>query len=144
MHVSKLFGALTAIALTTLAVGTAFAAAPANITIAQTKLGRVYATAQGMTVYEFKNDNTLSHASACYGNCAVLWPPVPAPSGYVPVKPWGTTTRTNGIKQLTYKGYPLYTWIKDVKPGDVTGQGVHGKWRVVKTAVAQTSWTRTP
>lgn len=27
---------------------------------------------------------------------------------------------------------PLYYWVKDKKPGDVTGDGVNGVWHVAK------------
>jgi len=54
---------------------------------------------------------------------------------------FGTTTRAGGVKQLTYDGAPLYTWIKDKKPGDMTGQGVEGIWWavVVNTSGATSS-----
>ena len=35
-------------------------------------------------------------------------------------------------KMWAYNGWPLYTFIKDAKPGDVTGDGVGGVWHVVK------------
>jgi len=31
-----------------------------------------------------------------------------------------------------YDGKPLYTWFKDKKPGDVTGDMVEGLWHIVK------------
>ena len=121
--------------------GLALAAAlPANIKTMQTKLGTVYATTGGMTVYEFKKDNPHTQRSVCYGGCAKLWPPVAAPAGFVPAAPWGVTTRHGGARQLTYDGYPLYTWIKDTKPGDVTGQGVKDLWRAARPATPL-AWT---
>ena len=36
----------------------------------------------------------------------------------------GTITRSDGAQQVTYNGHPLYTFIKDTKPGETTGQGV--------------------
>ena len=33
--------------------------------------------------------------------------------------------------RLTYDGAPLYTFVKDKKPGDRTGQGAYGVWWVV-------------
>jgi Secreted repeat of unknown function len=36
----------------------------------------------------------------------------------------GTITRSGGQHQVTYNGHPLYTFVKDTKPGDTTGQGV--------------------
>ena len=37
----------------------------------------------------------------------------------------GTTTRSDGKKQVTYNGHPLYTFIGDSSPGDTSGQGVN-------------------
>jgi predicted lipoprotein with Yx(FWY)xxD motif len=45
---------------------------------------------------------------------------------------WSVTTRTDGTKQYTYKGMPLYFYSKDTKPEDVTGDGVGGVWHLVK------------
>ncbi|HVE21193.1 MAG TPA: hypothetical protein VNC39_04400 [Acidocella sp.] len=113
---------------------------PANIETMQTKIGTVYATTGGKTVYEFKKDSPHSHSSACYAGCAALWPPVAAPAGFVPAAPWGVVARHDGTpRQLTYKGYPLYTWSKDAKPGDVTGQGVKDFWRAARPGAAA-SW----
>jgi hypothetical protein len=36
----------------------------------------------------------------------------------------GTIRRSDGTRQVTYNGHPLYTFVKDHKTGDVTGQGV--------------------
>ena len=30
--------------------------------------------------------------------------------------------------QWAYDGKPLYLWIKDTKPGDMTGDGVNDVW----------------
>ena len=37
----------------------------------------------------------------------------------------------DGSKQWAYKGKPLYTFAKDTKPGDVTGDGfLNGAWHL--------------
>lgn len=41
-------------------------------------------------------------------------------------------TREDGGRQWTYKGRPLYAWIKDCKPGDATGNGLNKVWHAVK------------
>ena len=41
-------------------------------------------------------------------------------------------TRADGMKQWAYKGKPLYTWVKDTKPGDMTGNGFLNLWRVAR------------
>ena len=43
----------------------------------------------------------------------------------------GTTTRKDGTMQVTYNGWPLYYYVKDPKPGDVTGQDVGEVWYVL-------------
>ena len=41
--------------------------------------------------------------------------------------------RSTGHKQWTYKGKPLYLWIKDSKPGDRTGDGFNNAWRLARS-----------
>ncbi len=52
----------------------------------------------------------------------------------------GTITRSDGTKQVTYKGHPLYFFAKDKDDGDAYGQGVHGfgaDWYVLKPSGAK-------
>jgi predicted lipoprotein with Yx(FWY)xxD motif len=43
----------------------------------------------------------------------------------------GVIILPDGTRQVTYKGYPLYTYTKDLKPGDTNGHGIDGKWLLV-------------
>jgi hypothetical protein len=48
----------------------------------------------------------------------------------------GTAKRRDGKIQLTYNGWPLYTYAGDSKAGDTTGQGVSqfgAAWYLLKT-----------
>jgi predicted lipoprotein with Yx(FWY)xxD motif len=45
---------------------------------------------------------------------------------------WTVVTRDDGSKQWAYKNKPLYTWVKDSKPGDTTGEGFNNVWHVAK------------
>ena len=90
----------------------------------------VMVNSAGMTVYTFDKDTAFSGKSACNGPCIALWPAV-APSGD-PHGDYSVVTRDDGSKQLAYKGKPLYLYIKDQKPGDVTGDNVKDVWHVVK------------
>jgi predicted lipoprotein with Yx(FWY)xxD motif len=45
---------------------------------------------------------------------------------------WSIVARDDGGKQWAYKGKPLYTWAKDQKPGDRTGDGVNNVWHVAR------------
>jgi predicted lipoprotein with Yx(FWY)xxD motif len=81
----------------------------------------------GMTLYSFDKDS--NGKSACYNQCATIWPP--AAVGDASGKDFGETVRTDGSKQLTYKGKPMYYYINDKKAGDTTGDKVNNVWHVV-------------
>lgn len=83
---------------------------------------------KGMTVYTYDKDS--AGKSTCTGQCAENWPPVQA--GSAPLSaPWSAVTRDDGTRQLAYKGKPLYTFMKDKKPGDKEGNNVKEVWHVV-------------
>jgi predicted lipoprotein with Yx(FWY)xxD motif len=84
----------------------------------------------GMTVYTYDKDTPDSGKSACVATCAKNWPPVMAEG--TPAAPYSVVTREDGARQLAHKGKPLYTFVKDKKAGDKTGDGVGGAWHVVK------------
>jgi predicted lipoprotein with Yx(FWY)xxD motif len=49
----------------------------------------------------------------------------------------GRVIRPDGSTQLSYGGHPLYSYIRDVKPGLVTGQAIDqdgGPWYVLGPA----------
>lgn len=100
-----------------------------QVKAAQTTLGKVVVTAQGRTLYMFVADK--HGKSACSGKCASFWPPLlttgkPRAAAGVKASLLGTTTRTGGKLQVTYKGHPLYLFVKDTASGQVNGQGVNG------------------
>jgi predicted lipoprotein with Yx(FWY)xxD motif len=111
-----------------LVAGTAFAAEPAGGP-PMVKDG-MYVNAKGMTLYTFDKDTPGK--SACNGQCAINWPPLIVADGAKASGDWSIVTRDDGLKQWAYKGKPLYTWIKDQKPGDKTGDGVNKIWHVAK------------
>ena len=84
----------------------------------------------GMTLYTFDKDT--AGKSNCNGQCAVNWPPLAAKADDKASGGWTVVTRDDGSKQWAYKGKPLYTWIKDQKAGDKTGDGVNNAWRIAK------------
>ena len=82
-----------------------------------------------MTLYTFAKDQP--GVSNCYDNCAKNWPPLTAAADAKPMGDWTIVTRKDNTRQWAYKGMPLYTWIKDGKPGDATGEGMgQGAWKV--------------
>jgi hypothetical protein len=38
----------------------------------------------------------------------------------------------DGRRQLTINGYPIYRYVGDKKPGQALGNGIGGKWHVIK------------
>ena len=83
-----------------------------------------------MTLYTFAKDTP--GVSNCNDNCAKNWPPLAAAADAKPMGAWTIVTRADGTKQWAYKGMPLYNWIKDAKPGDMTGNGMaNGAWKTV-------------
>lgn len=86
----------------------------------------------GMTLYTFDKDPAGAGKSVCNGPCATNWPPLVAGSGARTMGDYSIVTRDDGAKQWAYKGKPLYTWVKDAKPGDRTGDGVLNVWHVAK------------
>jgi predicted lipoprotein with Yx(FWY)xxD motif len=86
--------------------------------------------AKGMTLYTFDRD--AGGKSACNGPCATNWPPLAATGDAKASGDWTIVTRDDGSKQYAYKGKPLYTWSKDAKPGDKTGDGMNNVWHTAK------------
>ena len=98
-------------------------AAPAN---------GVLATPAGATLYTFDKDVAGSGKSACNGGCATNWPPLVAQASDAASGDWSIVTRDDGSKQWAWKGSPLYTYAKDAKAGDATGDGKGNVWHLVK------------
>ena len=106
----------------------AFAQAAAPAKVADTSKGKALVDAKGMTLYVFDRDT--AGKSACNGQCAQNWPPLMAAANASASGDWSVVTRDDGSKQWAYKGKPLYLWVKDTKPGEVTGDGVNNVWRI--------------
>jgi predicted lipoprotein with Yx(FWY)xxD motif len=108
------------------------------------KLGTILAAGpERMTVYLFEADKGPS--SKCSGACAGAWPPVttsgaPVIAGGAVAADLGTIKRQDGTTQITYKGHPLYYFVKDKDSGDAYGQGVNGfgaSWYVLSAQGAK-------
>jgi predicted lipoprotein with Yx(FWY)xxD motif len=125
--------ALSALALVTglaLSASVVLAQTAQPAKVSDTSKGKVLVDAKGMTLYVFDKDT--AGKSACTGSCATNWPPLAAAADAKPSGDWTIVTRDDGSKQWAYKGKPVYTWAKDTKPGDVTGDGVNNVWHIAK------------
>ena len=102
------------------------------------KLGLVLVDSKGLTLYDFHKDKGTK--SACYGECAAVWPPLltsgaPQPGNGASMSKLGTTERSDGTTQVTYAGHPLYTYVADKKPGEANGNDFSsfgGQWYALK------------
>ncbi|MBZ6078385.1 COG4315 family predicted lipoprotein [Microvirga puerhi] len=95
---------------------------------AETPKGKALVDAKGMTLYTFDKD--AAGKSNCNGTCAQNWPPLMADASAKASGDWSTVKRDDGSMQWAYKGKPLYTWAKDTKPGETTGDGVNNIWHI--------------
>jgi len=126
-------GSSSAVANTPAAGGNSSSAAASGSTVTAKTVGgqQVLVDSQGMTLYWFAIDSPS--ASKCSGSCSHYWPPVTGPvtAGSGVTGTLGTITRSDGTKQATYMGHPLYTYIGDGAPGQNKGNGLNldgGLW----------------
>lgn len=102
-------------------------------------LGQFLTDSAGRTLYWFTKD--AMDKSACTGTCETNWPIFysghASSSTELSAEDFGTIVRDDGTKQTTYKGMPLYYFIKDENAGDVNGQGVNNAWYVISLSEAR-------
>ncbi|WP_420234840.1 hypothetical protein ACN079_11685 [Pseudomonas sp. ABY48] len=92
----------------------------------------MFIDSKGMTLYTFAKDS--AGKSMCNDKCAANWPPLMAEAGDKSKGDWTVIKRDDGSMQWAYQGKPLYTFVKDTKAGDKTGDGLmDGAWKVAKT-----------
>jgi predicted lipoprotein with Yx(FWY)xxD motif len=108
-----------------------------TLKLRDTQFGRILVDGNGRALYLFTRER--SSRSRCYGQCAVAWPPfyargrLRAGSGLEAAK-LRATRRRDGRRIVTYNGHPLYYYVSDTKPGQVTCHNVvefGGTWLVV-------------
>lgn len=112
---------------------------PAVFVSVHPQLGEILVGPTGMTLYTYTGDP--AGAYQCDEGCSENFPPL------VITFTSGASARlrgevTNMIRvpdsrhgrrvQVTYRGRPLYFWSRDQQPGDVTGNGIAGKWEVAR------------
>ena len=112
---------------------------PTSLDSISSRYGQVLADGQSRVLYLFTADKAGD--STCYDACATAWPPYLTVSGAAfdamhgaSASLTGSTTRKDGTAQVTYNGHPLYYFVGDKKPGEITCQAVTeygGAWYVV-------------
>src|SRR4051812_39973102 len=115
----------------------------ATVGVARGSLGKFLVDSKGRTLYLFKKDQGTK--SACSGACATNWPPLgatgkPTVGSGAQASMVSTTKRSDGSRQVTYNGHPLYRSQADQNAGDMNGQGITAfgpAWYVVSPAGSQ-------
>jgi predicted lipoprotein with Yx(FWY)xxD motif len=115
----------------------------ATVSVAKTGLGKILVDSKGHTLYLWAKDSGTK--SSCSGACATAWPPLrasgkPTAGSGAKASLLGTTPRSDGKPQVTFKGHPLYGFQGDSKPGDTNGEGSTGfgaAWYVLSPTGAQ-------
>jgi predicted lipoprotein with Yx(FWY)xxD motif len=113
-------------------------AAP-TISVRSTAYGKILVNSKGDTLYLWAKDK--NDKSACSGGCLAVWPFVlisgkPTAGSGVNAKLLGTI-KVKGGNEVTYNKHPLYTYVSDVKPGIISGEGnksFGAPWWLVSTA----------
>lgn len=109
--------------------------------VSKATFGNILVNEDNQSMYFFAND--VSGESNCNGGCADRWPAVIADlydlklDSYLDLADFGTTTRNDGQKQLTYKGWPLYYFSPESdgkleNAGETSGDGAGGLFHVAK------------
>jgi predicted lipoprotein with Yx(FWY)xxD motif len=119
------------VALSIGSVGAAIAAGSpartATVGTAHTTLGRILVDSRGRSLYLFEKD--IRGHSRCSGLCTTYWPPLlttgkPTAIAGAMRSLLGTISRTDGTRQVTFAGHPLYFFSGDAKRGQVNGEGL--------------------
>jgi predicted lipoprotein with Yx(FWY)xxD motif len=103
-------------------------AAASSVSVRSTKYGKILVDSKGNTLYLWVKDKQ-KNKTVCSDACESVWPlalvngtPTAGPGvsasmlGSIPV------TDSSTKRELTYNGHPLYRYVSDVKPGQITGQ----------------------
>jgi predicted lipoprotein with Yx(FWY)xxD motif len=117
----------------TTAASSGAAAAVGIMTTSAPGLGTILVDSTGRTIYRYDKDTNNPPTSNCGAGCDTAWPPVPATTNVTGVASSlvGSVTRSDGTKQLTIGGWPVYYYAGDSSAGQVNGQGSGGVWWVV-------------
>src|SRR3954464_2862864 len=112
------------------------AAAGPPVQVRRSRFGRVLFDRRGFVLYVFTRDPR--GRSVCKGQCAKAWPPLivrrrPTAGRGLRRGLLGTTRRSDGRRQVTYAGRPLYYYVGDTRPRQISCQNVvefGGTWLV--------------
>jgi len=104
------------------------------------RFGVILVNSSGRTLYRYTPDSKGVNRCSSHAVCAKYWPALLVKAGSKPTASTGanaallgTMAAAHGMRQVTYAGYPLYTFAGDTRAGLLKGQGFEGIWYVVST-----------
>jgi predicted lipoprotein with Yx(FWY)xxD motif len=134
---------VTVLAATVSAAAMAGASTPrAKLALRHTRVGTILVNGRGFTLYAFTPDRRNRDNCQNKPGCLSVWPAVKT-SGKAIAGPGvnasliGTITLKSGVKQVTYAGHPLYTYVADTGPGQTFYVNIFqfgGFWPAMKAA----------
>ena len=120
----------------------AHAARAAKVQLRKTERGKILVNSAGFTVYRFTRDSHGKDTCVMVMECTQTWPPLtttgrPQAGPGVKASLLSTIKLPNGRKQVTYAGWPLYTYAPSSEKGETSYIGFEsfgGKWDAVTAA----------
>lgn len=88
--------------------------------------GLAFVDQSGMTIYAYQGRGGAKAVVKLADQ--TQWKPLVAPALAHPIGDWSVLTRSDGIRQWTYRGRPLFTFAGDLTPGDANGVGLSKDW----------------
>ena len=126
---ARLLGLCVTLGLTAAIVATAQARTPksAVVSLRKTSLSTILVDPRGRTLYLFEKDR--KGKSACTTACLSYWPAftsrtVPRAGTGVRQSLLGLAKPQHGLRQVTYAGHPLYSFVGDKRAGQTNGEGL--------------------
>jgi predicted lipoprotein with Yx(FWY)xxD motif len=97
------------------------------VALRKTALGTILVDSRGRALYLFEKDR--NGVSRCTTACLSYWPALtsrvtPHAGQGVHQSLLGLSRPQNGVRQVTYAGHPLYTFVGDKRAGQTTGEGL--------------------
>jgi predicted lipoprotein with Yx(FWY)xxD motif len=133
--------------LAPLGVGVAMAASSSSKATGTVKavksktFGMILVSSKGRTLYRYTIDRKNSNRCTSDPACNKYWPPLLVKAGAKPTagvgakaSKLGTIKAKNGLRQVTYAGWPLYYFAGDSAAGQTKGQAFEKEWYVVNTS----------
>ena len=113
-------------------------------TVDSAKFGTMLVSATGRTLYRYTVDSKGVNRCTSNATCNKYWPPLLVKATAKPTAGTGVKAsllgtikaKAAGMRQVTYAGFPLYTFAGDAKAGQVNGEGFEKKWYVVNASGA--------